>query len=271
MIQSKSYGLQNETRQYLRRLYAYGRELNPTDVADIDNFVKGLKQLNLWQNSICFLMRSQHNLGTGNTILSLGGEQNVNGALVNSPTWGQNGITFSGTNYITAFLRKQIQTSEISIASVANSTTMAIQNGYPYQLSVSMSSFFIDGFSIMSPGTAGSSWIIEGYQRGIGNANPSAINNQTSRFAGGRLFSGGTQNYLNGTITTNTTVRNNQIFDRIQICGRWNNNTVEASIGNFGVGWIGTQSFAMVSLDYVDFSILQQLYKTTIGKGLGLP
>jgi hypothetical protein len=270
MIQSKSYGLQNETRQYLRRLYAYGRELAPTDVADIDNFVKGLKQLNLWQNSICFLMRGQHNLGTGNTILSLGGEENVNGTLVNSPTWGPNGIIFSGTNYITAFLRKQIQTSEISIASVANSTTMAILNGFPYQLSVSTNNYGVDGFSIISAGSSGNNWIIEGVQRGS-SGNPSAINNQTSRFNGGRLFSGGAQNYLNGTITTNTTVRNNQIFDRIQICGRWFNNTVQCSVGNFGVGWIGTQSFAMVSLDYVDFSILQQLYKTTIGKGLGLP
>jgi len=44
MISSKSYGLQNETRQYLRRLYSYGRELNSSDVADIDNFIKGLKQ-----------------------------------------------------------------------------------------------------------------------------------------------------------------------------------------------------------------------------------
>jgi hypothetical protein len=273
MIQSKSYGLQNETRQYLRRLYAYGRELAPTDVADIDNFVKGLKQLNLWQSSICFLMRSQHNLGTGNTILSLGGEQNVNGALVNSPTWGQNGITFSGTNYITAFLRKQIQTSEISIASVANSTTMAIQNGYPYQLSISTNSYNQNGhgFSIFSNGTSGNTWSIENIQNAVSYSTTSAINNQTSRFNGGRLSQSGFQNYLNGTITTNTTVRNNQIFDRIQICGRWSNNAVQTGIGNFGVGWIGTQSFVMVSLDYVDFSILQQLYKTTIGKGLGLP
>lgn len=271
MIQSKSYGLQNETRQYLRRLYAYGRELAPADVADIDNFVKGLKQLNLWQNSICFLMRSQHNLGTGNTILSLGGEQNVNGTLVNSPTWGQNGITFSGTNYITAFLRKQIQTSEISIASVANSVSpqSGFTNGFNYQLSVSTNSYSVNGFSVVSPGSSGNTWIIEGGQRGIG-VNTSAINSQTSRFAGGRLSGGSTQNYLNGTVTTNTTVRNNQIFDRIQICGRWSN-AVQCSVGSFGVGWIGTQSFVMVSLDYVDFSILQQLYKTTIGKGLGLP
>jgi hypothetical protein len=266
MIQSKSYGLQNETRQYLRRLYAYGRELAPTDVADIDNFVKGLKQLNLWQNSICFLMRGQHNIGTGNTILSLGGEQNVNGTLVNSPTWGQNGITFNHTNSITALLRKQIQTSEISIVSVANSTTQL--GTFPYQLSISIDNFGVNSFNIASPGSSGTSWIVEGYQGSIG-ANAAAINNQTSRFAGGRLFSGGTQNYLNGTVTTNATVRNNQIFDRIQICSRWANATTLHNGG--AIGFTGTQSFVMVTLDYVDFSILQQLYKTTIGKGLGLP
>jgi hypothetical protein len=97
MISSKSYGLQNETRQYLRRLYAYGRELAPTDVADIDNFIKGLKQLNFWGNVICWPMRSIHNIGTGSTVLSLGkmndGYQG-NGTLLNSPTWSSNGIVF---------------------------------------------------------------------------------------------------------------------------------------------------------------------------------
>ena len=272
MIESKSYGLQNETRQYLRRLYAYGRELATTDVSDIDNFIKGLKQFNLWQNSICFLMRSQHNIGTGNTILSLGGEQNVIGSLVNSPTWGSDGITFSGTNYITALLSKTIQTSELSIASVASSVgpQPGYTTGFNYQLSISTLNYGINGFSIISNGSSGSGWIIEGLQ-GQNYAATTAISNQTNRMNGGRLFSGGTQNYLNGTTTTNTNSRNNQVFDRIQICGRWNGTSVSCNVGNFGVGWIGTQSFVIVSLDYIDFNILQQLIKTTIGKGLGLP
>jgi hypothetical protein len=103
MISSKSYGLQNETRQYLRRLYAYGRELAPADVADIDNFVKGLKQLNLWQNIVCWPLRSIHNIGTGSTLLGLGGYINFNGTLINSPSWGINGITMisSSSQYIT--------------------------------------------------------------------------------------------------------------------------------------------------------------------------
>jgi hypothetical protein len=273
MIQTKSYGLQNETRQYLRRLYAYGRELNPSDVADIDNFIKGLKQLNLWQNSICFLMRSQHNIGTGNTILSLGGEQNVIGSLVNSPTWGSNGITFSGTNYISALLRKTIQTSEVSIASVAFSDNPmpGFVTGFPYQLFIGTNSFTTNSLSLANGGTSGTSWRVVGYQSGGSVVSTGDINTQSPRLLGGRLFSGGTRSYLNGTTNTSATARNNQIFDRILICGRWFNNNVACNLGTNGVGFVGTQSFAIVSLDYIDFTILQQLIKTTIGKGLGLP
>jgi hypothetical protein len=97
MILSKTYGLQNETRQYLRRLYAYGRELAPTDVADVDNFVKGLKQLNLWGQIVCWPMRSIHNIGTGSTVLSLGGlrDYDYTGTLTNSPVWDSTGIIFT--------------------------------------------------------------------------------------------------------------------------------------------------------------------------------
>jgi hypothetical protein len=273
MINSKSYGLQNETRQYLRRLYSYGRELNSSDVTDIDNFIKGLKQLNLWSNSICFLMRSQHNIGTGNTILSLGGEENVIGSLVNSPTWGSNGITFSGTNYISALLKKTIQTSEVSMASVAFSDNpmTVFASSSPYQLYIGTNSFTTNSLTIQSNATNGTSWRVSGYQSSGGAFFAGDIGTQSPRFQGGRLFAGGLQHYLNGSTSTNTTTRINQIFDRIQICGRWFNNNVACTLGTNGTGFVGTQSFVIVSLDYIDFTILQQLIKTTIGKGLGLP
>jgi hypothetical protein len=271
MINSKSYGLQNETRQYLRRLYSYGRELNLSDVGDIDNFIKGLKQLNLWQNSICFLMRSQHNIGTGNNILSLGGEQNVIGSLVNSPTWGSNGITFSGTNYISALLRKTIQTSEVSMASVAFSDNPmpGFTTGSPCQVYIGTDLQTANSFSIVSNATSGATWRITAQP---GAANSSIINSQSPRLIGGKLSSRlGIEIYLNGTNPINSTVRNNQIFDRILICGRWNFSAVQCTLGTNGTGFVGTQSFVIVSLDYIDFTILQQLIKTTIGKGLGLP
>ena len=279
MPTTRKYTFDIDTKRYLNRVNTY-RQLNGldnianVDAVDIDNFVIGLKDLGIWHNSVCFLMRSQHNIGVGSTINSLGGQANINGTLVNSPTWGLSGITFSGTNYITALLGKTIQTSELSIASAVNSISPqpGYTNGFNYQLSISTNNFSVNGFSITSPGSNGSTWIIEGIQSSIGGANTTAINNQTIRFQGGRLFSGGTQNYLNGTTTTSVTVRNNQIFDRIQICGRWGGAaTPSCGVGNFGVGWVGTQSFVIVSLDYIDFVSLQRLYKETVGKTLGLP
>jgi hypothetical protein len=92
-MKTKTYGLQNETRQYLRRLYAYGRELRGADVADLDDFVKGLKQLGLWGNTVCWPMRSIHNIGTGSRVLALGGyNRNYDGTMMNSMAWGTNGM-----------------------------------------------------------------------------------------------------------------------------------------------------------------------------------
>jgi hypothetical protein len=277
MPTTRQYTFDIDTKRYLNRVNTY-RSLNGLpnitngDAVDIDNFIIGLKDLGLWHNSVCFLMRSQHNIGVGSTINSLGGQDNINGTLVNSPTWGLGGITFSGTNYITALLGKTIQTSEVSMASVANSVgpQPGYTNGFNYQLSISTNNYPVNSLNISSPSSNGTTWIIEGYQSSIG-ANTTAINNQTIRFQGGRLFIGGTQNYLNGSTTTSATTRNNQTFDRIQICGRWSGGAVQCSLGNFGVGFVGTQSFVIVSLDYIDFVSLQRLVKETIGKGLGLP
>jgi hypothetical protein len=278
MPTTRQYTLDIDTKRYLNRVNTYRSlsgipAITDTDAVDIDNFVIGLKDLGIWHNSICFLMRGQHNVGAGTTINSIGGQSNINGTLVNSPTWSLSGITFSGTNHITALLGRTIQTSEVSIASVCNSAgpQAGFTNGFNYQLSISTNSYSVNGFSFVSQGSNGSSWIIEGNQSSSA-ASTTSINNQTNRFQGGRLFSGGTQNYLNGSTTTSATVRNNQIFDRIQICGRWNEGaTPQCTLGNYGVGFVGTQSFVIVSLDYVDFVSLQRLVKETIGKGLGLP
>jgi len=100
MLYSKTYGLQKETRNYLRRLYTFNRELASSDIADLDNFIKGTKQLGIWQNMVCWPLRSQHNLGSGSTVLSLGGFSGgvFNGTLINGPTWANDGITTNGTN-----------------------------------------------------------------------------------------------------------------------------------------------------------------------------
>ena len=136
MISSKSYGLQNETRQYLRRLYAYGKELAGTDVNDVDNFVKGLKQLNLWQNIVCWPLRSIHNIGTGSRVLSMGGYGPFDATLLNSATWsndGVNRVTADGELFSTPV--KELGVAPISHgAIVKNATDLGNNTGYWFDM-----------------------------------------------------------------------------------------------------------------------------------------
>jgi hypothetical protein len=99
----RQYQFDIDTKRYLNRVNTY-RALNnlpdiqKSDAVDIDNFIIGLKDLGMWTNTLCWLMRDIHNVGIGTTLLSLGGIGQYNGTLVNGPTWGVNGITYDGVD-----------------------------------------------------------------------------------------------------------------------------------------------------------------------------
>jgi hypothetical protein len=65
------------------------------DRAAINHFVRGIKRLGLWDDMVCWPLRSAQNAGTGSTAYSLGGLGAYNGTLVNGPTWGADGVDFS--------------------------------------------------------------------------------------------------------------------------------------------------------------------------------
>ncbi len=65
-----------------------------TDVAGINAFVTGVKDFGLWDTFVCWPLRSTQNAGSGNTVYSLGGLGTYNGTLVNAPGWTANGLTF---------------------------------------------------------------------------------------------------------------------------------------------------------------------------------
>lgn len=136
------YGVQNEVKSYLNRLQSedgiepspgtiktlndrveslkrsgvwsqYSLGFNDTDAdnyfrraavrdvlgrSEICWFVRGMKALGLWQNMVSWPMRSYQNVGTGSTNYSLGSLGPFDGTLINSPTWGNNGIDFNGIN-----------------------------------------------------------------------------------------------------------------------------------------------------------------------------
>ena len=71
---------------------AYAAASGAVDVVAIDAFVKGVKSLGLWNNMVCWPLRSRQNAGTGTVVYSLGGLGTFNGTMVNGPTWGADGI-----------------------------------------------------------------------------------------------------------------------------------------------------------------------------------
>lgn len=94
---------------------------DPIGRAEICLFVRGLKALNLWQNMVCWPLRSIQNAGTGSIAYSLGGLGIFNGTLLNSPTWGMNGITFNGSN-------NRIETGIVPISGSVERTLFAVSN-----------------------------------------------------------------------------------------------------------------------------------------------
>lgn len=285
MIQSKSYGLQNETRQYLRRLYAYGRELAPADVADIDNFVRGLKQLNLWQNIITYPLRSQHNLGSTSNVLSLGGIGKFDGLAQNSPTWGLSGMNFTASS-----------SQYIRIPNFMNNPVIA---GFS-MICLHQPDFTTTGRALL--GNDGASATTRGlrvnvqnhsYLTSNGNASSLFFSFNSSLTTAGDSAAGAFSTYntasmhvnyisLNERIALGASVSINSTVVSINKSLPFFNNTtfptmgIGARNGQTGLGdyFQGTISLMMISNRFInttEYLDVYNLIKTTIGKGLGLP
>jgi hypothetical protein len=116
---------------------------DPTAKAQVNAFVKGLKNLGLWSSSVVWPMRSAQNKGSGTTLYSFGGLGTVgqyDGTLVNGPTWNTDGIFFDGSNdrvtlpngafgtsntatTIISFLKNEVNTSRGIFLSQGNNNT----------------------------------------------------------------------------------------------------------------------------------------------------
>lgn len=102
---------------------AFVQTSGATDRAALNYFVKGIKRLGLWEDMVCWPLRSAQNAGTGSTAYSLGGLGTYNGTLVNGPTWGADGVGFvrTSTQHITTTLA--LSGTQNCTFFAANSTT----------------------------------------------------------------------------------------------------------------------------------------------------
>jgi hypothetical protein len=244
------YQLDNDTKKYIKRLNYNGIK-TPTDIYSVDQFVRGIKDLGLWSDIICWPLRANQNAGSGTIGYSLGGLGRYNGTLTNGPTWQANGITFDGTNdYITVpFTDKSGYTSHnfgaiASLSSVAT-TRIAVQAGGPW--------IGVKGATqLLTVSDDGADTYLGAYTNNtFFAANYDKSGSSYSAYRAGALI---------GTTTTAVAL-----------------NSTPLLIGAYTTSilfWSGTISFVHLfnkSLTAGENLSLYNLYKSTLGKGLALP
>ena len=238
---------------------------NATAKSQINAFVKGVKNLGLYNNMVCWPLRSSQNAGTGTTAYSLGGFGTYNGTLTNGPTWGTDGVVFDGVNDFIATSLGNVYSSGISILAGFNADNI---QATPFHCIVSntqvLSPFPTFDIRRQSGTTINVSLAIAGTDRLL---------------ALGSVSNG--VNYFAGFSHDNSTARS--FFDGSQIATGSFSGAADTSANNLTIG--NNPSFAGRNFDGKIFFImaanigvtesqhssLYTLYKTTLGQGLGLP
>jgi len=125
----------------INNLTPYGTPTNSvgpiaTDTASsqslINTFVKGIKGLGLWNNFVCWPLRSSmNNSSVQTTAYSLGGLTTQNATLANAPIWASQGLNFNGTNqFLDAGQNSSLifTTQDFSVISINNPNSSNFTN-----------------------------------------------------------------------------------------------------------------------------------------------
>lgn len=224
---------------------AYFERAGVTDATaktQINAFVKGIKDLGLYNSMVCWPLRSAQNAGTGTTAYSLGGLGTYNGTLVNNPTRGADGINLVGS-----------PTPSITTSAFANQPD-SIFSVQKFDSSVLTNQIVYDGTTRQHLFKNFSSLVVDGFAGNIvGTGSVLPYNDVFSSYQLKFDGASGSSSINGGAETTRNFGANNLTAFRM---GGSTNGVV--------------LSFAMI-INANTSENFYTLYKTTLGQGLGLP
>jgi hypothetical protein len=247
---------------------AFAAASGATDVAALSAFVKGVKNLGLWESMVCWPLRSSQNAGTGTTAYSLGGLGTFNGTLVNGPTWGADGITFVNASSQHILMGSQVFTdSDYTMFAAFKLTDVAVTNLIACALSWNRGGFLgvasngatTDRHAVWTNTGAfpGAQLSASGVSTVMHTAALSANASEFRFFTNGASFVSGAGNYQIATGSGKTVIGGA-------------NNIGAGIIGHFN-GDIAFAFAASQHLSTANVAALNNLYKSTLGTGLSLP
>jgi hypothetical protein len=243
-----------------------------TDRAAINAFVRGVKDLGLWENMVCWPLRSSQNAGTGTTAYSLGGLGTFNGTLTNGPTWGTDGVTMLGANSQSidiadnALLRRSNSVGLIVVAST--STTANFDTFIPFLGKSAGGGAQLHNYQIEEQSGSRVVNFVTGDGVAFGIGVGASIGADTNKHCMiGSALAGGTNKFkidAAAIVSANNTLA--QLNGASTAPLRFNRSNGFARGGEYSFG-------GMFATDLSDANIsgLYNLYRQTLGTGLGLP
>ena len=277
--------LDRDAREYMARA-------GVTDAAartQINEFVRGMRSLGLWDKMVCWPLRSAQNASTSTTAHSLGGMGTFPGTLTNGPTWETDGVQFAtdattGRNRLIVIPWSTVGGYDIR----ANSTVIVVSNFGE----VTGSGANYDQFLLGSRETANGGYGALGTrnQTSAGNCTINALinigNDQMVQLVGQTLPSAwrmwSAQRENNDGANTNTS--GNKLYRDASLVGSGSNSakTPYGSIpnasevfnignarGNTSLAVVGKISFVAVIADWTaSVSAIRSLYVSTLGQGV---
>ena len=269
-----TYTRNDETRKYVKRVKNAGKTLDAFSVLDIDNFVSGCKDLGVWNSMVCWPLRSTQNTGT-NTAFSLGGLGTFDGTLVNGPTWGANGVNadndgniWGGGKYIEANSPDLRRGSVIQFSKI-------ISDGGGYSSYFGMGGAGMDGILVN---------VSVGGGRGFGVTKPYLSISNDFNSNGNDFFCQVYRGPSTGTLFSARTIGGSNVTisgDLISLSGTSNLFVFPGSyfpqegIPEYVIKPLGLEISATLAFNQPltsnNENLIYSLYKSTLGKGLGLP
>lgn len=233
---------------------AYIARSGATDRAAINAFVRGVKALGLWNNMVCWPLRSSQNAGNGDTVYSLGGLGTFNGTRVNGPAWTADGLTNSVSGRITtSYLTPAGSQAHIF---VGNSVSTPDLRAYANTITIIGSDWV--GMVFRDDGA----YFGDGQLRSTFRDFTSAGNFKMAAALYNRPATAYT--YLNatqGSIAAGNAMSASNLAMTI----------MSAGAGQFYAGTAAFYGTIMAELTPAQYLALNSLYKSTLGTGLGLP
>jgi len=260
--------IDDDTLSYIARAGVTNHEA----INRLNSFVRGIKDLGLFSNMVCWPLRSTQNAGTGTTAYSLGGLVTSNATLTGAG-WTSEGVSFSGsTQYMTSNLTNIAKDATLFISAKGTGSTYS---QFAYIGGVFASAGYLTSMISFGNATAADKTQTIVLQPS-GFLNTSTINNGLSGASSFVALSGSykrntvfnARNLSESTVATQASYLADEATTIIKMVlnGRWTGSIAQQ-------GNPMTSSFFAIITPNCDsvISSFHTLYKNTLGFGLGLP